>query len=114
MTISADQILGKIADAAHGAFKDGWVAVKDYAPAEFRKMAVQLESIAKNVAAFELDPQQGYSAATGKILFRMQRRSAEAVLVAVTQLTLVAVEKALNAIVKVIKEAFGTLLAGVL
>jgi hypothetical protein len=114
MAISADEIFNKITDAAQGAFKEGWSAVKDYAPVEFKKMAVQLESIAKNVAAFELDSTLGYSAGTGKVLFRMQRRSAEAVLVAVTQLTLIAVEKAINAIIKVIKDAFGTVLAGVL
>ena len=114
MTISADEIFGKISDAAQGAFKDGWAAVKDYAPAEFKKMAVQLESIIENVAKYAIDPTQGYSPATGKVLFRMQRTACEAVLVAVTQLTLIAVQKALNAIVKVLKEAFGTALAAVL
>lgn len=114
MSVSAEEIFKKISDAAEGAFKDGWSAVKDYAPAEFKKMAVQLESIAKNVAAYELDNSQGYSPATGKILFRMQRRATEAVLVAVTQLTLIAVEKALNAISKALKEAFGTALAAAL
>ena len=44
----------------------------------------------------------------------MQRRATEAVLVAVTQLTLIAVEKALNAISKALKEAFGTALAAAL
>lgn len=114
MPVSADDILKKITDAAEGAFKEGWSAVKDYAPTEFRKMAVQLESIAQNVTAFKLDKSLGYSPATGKILFRMQCRSTEALLVAVTQLTLIAVEKALNAIVKVVKDAFGDVLAAVL
>jgi hypothetical protein len=76
-------------------------------------MAIQLESIATNVAAFELDPDTGYSAATGKILFQMQRTACESVLVALTHLTLIAVQKALNAIVKVLEDAFGTVLAGV-
>lgn len=114
MSISADDILKKITDAAEGAFTDGWSAVKDYAPAEFKKMAIQLESITENVAAYELDPDSGYSPATGKILFRMQRTACESVLVAVTHLTLIAVQKALNAIVKALKDAFGTVLAGVL
>ncbi len=114
MAISADEIFKKISDAAQGAFKDGWDAVKDYAPAEFRKMAVQLESIAENVAKYELDSNEGYSPATGKILFRMQRTACEGVLVAVTQLTLIAVQKALNAIVKVLKDTFGAALAAAL
>jgi hypothetical protein len=114
MSVSAEEIFNKISGAAEGAFKEGWSAVKDYAPAEFKKMAVQIESIAQNIAAYELDHTQGYSPATGKILFRMQRRATESVLVAVTQLTLIAVEKALNAIVKVLKEAFGAALASAL
>jgi hypothetical protein len=114
MTISADDIFSKIIDAAEGAFKDGWTAVKDYAPAEFKKMAVQIESIADNIAKYEINHDEGYSPATGKILFQMQRTACESVLVAVTQLTLIAVQKALNAILKVLKEVFGTVLAGVL
>jgi len=114
MTISADDIFDKISDAAEGAFKDGWNAVSTYAPAEFRKMAVQLASIVENVGMYEVDPDKGYSPATGKVLFRMQRTACESVLVAVTQLTLIAVQKALNAIIKVLKDAFGAALAGVL
>lgn len=114
MTISADDIFNKISEAAHGAFKEGWSAVSTYAPAEFRKMAVQLASIAENVARYEADPNEGYSPATGKVLFRMQRTACESVLVAVTQLTLLAVQKALNAIIKVLKDAFGLAFAGVL
>jgi hypothetical protein len=113
MSISADEIYRKIRDVAEGAFKDGWAAGKAYAPAEFRKMAVQLESIAHNVEAYAANPDEGYSPATGKVLFRMQRNACEAVLVAVTQLTMVAVQKALNAIVKALKDAFGQVLAGV-
>jgi len=85
-----------------------------YAPAEFKKMAVQLESIAENVAQYQINSNEGYSAATGKILFRMQRTACESVFVAVTHLTLIAVQKALNAIVKVLKEAFGAALVAVL
>jgi len=114
MTTSADEIFSKISDAAQDAFKDGWAAVKDYAPAEFRKMAVQLESIAENLAKYEINSEDGYSPATGKILFRMQRTACESVLVAVTQLTLIAVQKALNAIIKVLKDAFGAALSAVL
>lgn len=114
MSITADEILSKISDAAEGAFKDGWDAVKNYAPAEFHKMAVQLQSITENVAKYELDNNEGYSPATGKLLFRMQRTACESVLVATTHLTLIAVQKALNAIVKVLKDAFGGALAAVL
>jgi hypothetical protein len=111
MTINVDEIFGKMMDAGEGAFKDGWQAVKNYAPAEFKKMAIQLADIAENVALYKIDSQKGYSPETGKILFKMQRTACESVLVAVTQLTLIAVQNALNAILKVLKDAFAGIIS---
>lgn len=111
MSVNADEIYTKIIDAAEGAFKDGWQAVKTYAPVEFKKMSVQLAEIAENVALYEVDNTQGYSPQTGKILFKMQRSACESVLVAVTYLTLIAVQKAMNAIMKILKETFGGIIA---
>lgn len=113
-TVNAEAIYRAMMDAGEDAFKDGWEAVKTYAPAEFKKMAVQLVSIAKNVALHEADESQGYSAKTGKILFKMQRTACESVLVAVTQLTLIAVQKAINAIMKVLKDTFSGIIAAVI
>jgi len=114
MKISADEVYSKIMEAAEAAFQDGWQEVKVYAPAEFRKMAVQLEEIAENVTLYELDNSQGYSPETGKVLFRMQRTACESVLVAITRLTLIAVQDAMDAIVRVLKEAFAGVVAAVL
>lgn len=113
MSVNADEIYNKIINAAEGAFKDGWQAIKTYAPAEFKKMSVQLAEIAENVALYEVDNTKGYSPQTGKILFKMQRTACESVLVAVTHLTLIAVQKAINAIMKVLKEEFGGIIATV-
>jgi hypothetical protein len=106
MNINADDIFNKMISAAEGAFGEGWSAVKIYAPAEFKKMSVQLAEIAKNVAVFQIDNTQGYSPETGKLLFQMQRTACESVLVAVTHLTLLAVQSALNAIINVLKDTF--------
>jgi hypothetical protein len=114
MAISADDIFQKIAGAAEGAFQDGWKSVSKYAPDEFHKMAVQLSRISENVALYEQDPKKGYSLETGRLLFRMQRDACESVLVALTKLTLLAVQQALNAIMNALKEAFGGVLAAFL
>jgi hypothetical protein len=106
MEINVDDIIKKMMDAAEDAFEDGWDLVKNYAPGEFKKMAVNLADIAQNVAQFELDNSQGYPPKTGKVLFKMQVDSCIAVLVAVTQLTIITVQKAINAILQVIKETF--------
>ena len=113
MPINADEIFAEMMDAAEGAFMDGWVAVKTYAPAEFKKMAVQLAEIAENVALYEMDKTQGYPLKTGKILFKMQRTACESVLVAVTQLKIIAVQKALNAIMKVLRDTFSGIIGAV-
>ncbi|WLQ16179.1 hypothetical protein O5O45_09655 [Hahella aquimaris] len=113
MEINANDIYEKIIQAAEASFKEGWLAVKSYAPAEFKKMSVQLADVAQNVALYQIDKNQGYSPKTGKILVKMQRTSCESVLVAITQLTLITVQKALNAIMKVLKDAFGGVLAAV-
>lgn len=101
-------------NAAADAFEDGWDAVKDYAPAEFRKISAQLVEIANNVALYQLDDSQGYSPETGKLLLQMQRNATESVLVAVSTLTLIAVQNAINAIFAVILDTFASALAAVL
>lgn len=114
MEIKVEEIVDKMMTAAEGAFEDGWEAVKTYAPAEFRKMAVQLTEIAENVALYEVDQNKGYSPETGKVLFQMQRTACECVLVATTQLTMIAVQNALNAIMKVLKDAFSGVVSAII
>jgi hypothetical protein len=111
---SADEIFEEMMRAGKKAFGDGWGAVASYAPAEFRKMAIQITEIAHNVAKYKLDKSEGYSPATGKILMKMQRTAAESVLVATTQLNLIAVQKAMDAMVKVLRKTFKGVVAGIL
>ena len=101
-------------EAGEDAFGAGWGAVQQFAPAEFRKMAVQLEEIARNVALYKVDKTEGYSLATGKLLMQMQRNACESVLVATTQLTLVAVQKAMDAMFAVLRKAFKGVIKAVL
>jgi hypothetical protein len=114
MDLTVDNIFDQIMGAAEASFKDGWSAVKDYAPVEFKKMAVQIEDIASNVLKHQADPTKGYSEETAKVLWQMQRHACEGVLVAVTKLTLIAVQNALNAIIDVVKKVFKGILGSVL
>jgi cell division GTPase FtsZ len=87
---TADQIFEEMMGAGKKAFGESWDAVANYAPAEFRKMAIQITEIAQN----------------GKLLMKMQRTAAESVLVATTQLNLIAVQKAMDAIYRVLRKSF--------
>jgi hypothetical protein len=106
MSIDANDVLNKMMSSAESAFGVGWNSVKQYAPSEFKKMALQIAEIAENVALYKVDPTKGYSEETGKLLLKMQRNACESVLVAVTQLTMIAVQKALDAILKILKDTF--------
>lgn len=111
---TANQIFEEMMRAGEKAFGDGWDAVANYAPTEFRKMAIQITEIAQNVAKYKLDKSEGYSPETGRILMKMQRTAAESVLVATTQLNLIAVQKAMDAMVKVLRKAFKGIVKSIL
>jgi len=111
MNFNKTNLLKVMKSEAAAAFGDGWEQVKDFAPAEFEKMAVQLVNIARNVARFESSGgERGYSRATGKALLRMQRNAMESVLAAVSALVLLTIERAVNAVMKAVKAAFSEVL----
>ena len=115
MNFNKSNLLKVMKNEATGAFGDGWEQVKDFAPAEFEKMAVQLVNIAKNVARFESsNGEQGYSRATAKALVRMQRNAMESVLAAVSAMVLLTIERAVNAVMKAVKNAFSDVLGSIL
>jgi hypothetical protein len=110
MTFDVDDLLQTMLRAAADAFGAQWQLAKGFVPSELKKMAVQLADIAKNVARFEIDPHDGFPIATGQILLQMQRQSFEATLTAVTALSLIAVQSALDKILQAVKTTFGNLL----
>lgn len=106
MELNFENLYSAILGEASSAFGDGWNSIKDYAPAELKKISTQLIDIAENVAKYELDNSQGFSPETGKLLLRMQLNATEGVFVAVSALTMIAVQNAINGILSVIKNTF--------
>ena len=104
--MTVESILQAMLGAAASAFGDEWKHVKNIVPTEFHKFAVQLAAIPPNVAKHAQDPMQGYSAETGKIIAGMQLRGLEATLTAVTAVTLVTVQRAMDRILAILKQAF--------
>ncbi|MDT7832000.1 hypothetical protein RQM59_06390 [Flavobacteriaceae bacterium S356] len=109
MKLTINNIYKTILDEASDAFGDGWDSIKNYAPVEFKKMSTQLKDIAKNVAKYAIDSNDGYSPDTGKILLKMQVVATESVLVAISTLTLIAVQNAINNIFEALKNTFSEL-----
>ena len=110
MKLTINNIYKTILGEANDAFGDGWDSIKNYAPIEFKKMSTQLKDIAKNIAKYAIDPDDGYSPHTGKILLKMQVIATESVLVAISTLTLIAVQNAINNIFEALKQTFSELI----
>lgn len=109
-----DDVFNALLAEAPKAFGTAWNDAKGFLPTELRKLSTELVSIAENVAKFEVDNSQGYPPATGKVLLTMQKRATENVLVAVTALTLIALEDTLNAVLKAAKGVLGAVVDGLL
>ena len=113
MEFNLDNVYKKMLGEAESAFGDGWNSIKAYAPGEFKKLAGKMVDIAKNVAAYDPDDNaQGYPPEVGKNMLEMAVNAMNSVLLAVATLTLIAIEKAVNAILDVLKSTF-TELAGI-
>lgn len=112
MSINVEDLMKKMLETGQQTFGEGWDDVKSYAPVEFKKMAVQIKDIAENVARHKLDPAAGYSEETGRLLFKMQQNACESVIAAMTELTLLAVQNAINAMLKVLRDSLGGVVRG--
>jgi hypothetical protein len=109
MELTFENVFKTILDEATEAFGEGWDSIKNYAPVEFKKITTQVLDISQNVAKYLIDSNDGYSPETGKILLRMQIIATESVLVAISTLTLIAVQNAINNIFEALKGVFSEL-----
>ncbi len=114
MSIDAEAIAKQMLSSATAAFGEQWDQVKTYAPSEFKKFAIQVADIVDNVGKYAIDPSQGYPPETGRVLLQMQRRALENVLTAMTALTLIAVQKAVNQVLEALKKGIGGAIAAIL
>lgn len=105
MSLDVGKVVSKMLDAGASAFGEAWKEVETFAESEFKVLATSMKEIAKNVALHEAG-QGGYDLATAKALFRMHRLTVEQAFVAMTSLVLIAVQKALDAVLGVVADAF--------
>ncbi|MBX9796820.1 hypothetical protein [Sphingomonas sp.] len=95
MGIDLDGLVGQMVDAGRTAASDIWGQIQGFAIPELKKIAVQIEALA--------DPDSPWSKAEKKLLFKMQCDAAISVIVAMTSLTMLAVERAINAILAAVR-----------
>ena len=106
--IDVQKILTSMIGAAKGVFGQKWPGIKNYAEAEFEKLSRTLLQI----EVLRLGNQ--ISEGEASVLFEMQKNTARAVMLALEGMSLLLVEGAINAALKVVKDTVNTALGFVL
>jgi len=101
-TLDTGQVSKDMIGAATGVFNDKWPEIRDYAESEFRKLADSLAMVAEGVAAGKITRK------AAKALINIHKNSAKTVMLTVEGMGLLLVEAAINAAMKVIKDAVNT------
>lgn len=94
--MDVDGLFGKMLAAGKKLPGDIWGQMQTFAIPELKKIAIQIEAIAENVGDF--------TPKGAKALLEMQVTAAVGVIVAMTQLTMLAVQDAINAILKAVRD----------
>jgi len=97
MSLDAGQLATTMIAAAKGQLKKKWPSVREYAESEARKTAETLVMIERLSALGKISKEEA------DLLLQMQRNSANAVLLTVKGMGLLAAEEAINAAVGAVK-----------
>jgi hypothetical protein len=100
MALQLDDLFGTITGAASGALAGSWANVQNFTIPELRKLAMTFVDIEQGLMA---NPPI-YTRESARILLRMQLRAFQAIITATTALTLIELERAINAIFDAIRE----------
>ncbi|MCK9372617.1 MAG: hypothetical protein M0P91_05425 [Sulfuricurvum sp.] len=102
--IDIQQVFTSMVEAASGVFDKKWPGIKDYAEAEFKKLAITFAQI----ETLKLSGQ--ISEAEASVLLEMQKNTTRAVMLALEGMSLLLVEEAINAALAVVKDSINTVL----
>lgn len=106
--MSEIDVLGMVKDmleAASKVLKDEWPKAKTYAEMEFKKLGETIVTIQKAKLAGELDEEDA------RILIDMQKNAMRSVIVTLSGLGIIAVEKAINAALGAIRDTVNAALS---
>jgi hypothetical protein len=95
--IDVGDLVSRMTAAGQALAGDVWSRMQTFALPELKKIAIQIEAIALHAAEF--------GPAGAKALLDMQVKASIGVIVAMTELTLLAVQTAINGILSAVKDA---------
>lgn len=104
--MNTNAILKDMMSAGTDSFKGDWGTVKDFAEVEFRSILNRLKDIAKAVK----NPANSVTLASARHLVKAQVDLAAQAIVGFTTMAIVAVQKAIKAVLRVVKDAIKTAL----
>ena len=99
MSFNVSTVLKDMVSAGSDSFGESWPDIKNLAEVEFKTILLRIKEIGKGV----LDPNNTITAAKAKFLIKMQIDLAAQTIVALTAMTIVAVQKAIRAALNVVK-----------
>lgn len=108
MSLDIDKLFGDMLFAAQGVVKDKWPTTREYFESETKMLAQRLVTIEK------MRRDGTISESRAKLHLDFQKESYQTVLLAVEGLNQLLVEEALNAALKVVKDAVNTAVGFVL
>ncbi len=104
MALNVNAVLKDMVAAGSESFGGGWGEIRDLAQIEFKSILQRIQEIGKGA----LDPDNTITLAKAKFLIKMQIDLAAQAIVALTTMTIVAVQKAIRAVLNVVKDAVNT------
>ena len=102
MSINVDELATSMLAAAKAVFDSDWPMVKEYAEVELRGIADGVVMIEKYRLEERISQKQA------KTLIKMKKNTAQIVLLTIEGIGIIAVEKAINAALKVVKDTINT------
>lgn len=104
MALELTKLVTDMLSAARGVFEEKWPDVKDYAEAEFKKIGECLLMIESLKLQGKITEEQA------RLHLEIQKNSARTVLLTLEGLHILLVEEAINAALKIIRDAVNTAL----
>jgi N-methylhydantoinase B/oxoprolinase/acetone carboxylase alpha subunit len=105
--MNTSAVLKEMLNAGSASFGASWSEIKDYAEVEFRAILSRLKDIARAVA----DPNNMVTLSSARHLVKAQIALAAQAIVGFTTMTIVAVQKAINAVLKTVKGTINSALS---
>lgn len=104
MSLNVGELGKEMLVAVKGSLTDSWPSIKDFADTEVKKLAQGIVGIEKMYLAGKIDKK------TSKLLLNIHKNAMQTVLLTIEGMGIIAVEKAINAALKVAKEGVNSAL----